>query len=121
VPFTVGEVVYQNAFPLEINGEPRRLSQILRLFQPDRKVPIAAFQASWSEEVAEVSGWVTQTLAFGLSPEGANVLMLGLVGRCPLVGVDLHESLGRLRALRSKCHDMFARAVTDEFLEGVRA
>lgn len=75
------ELSYNNAFPLEVAGERRRMSEIFKFIDVDYR-PVNAFHVSWSEFLAPALGEGAVTAQAGLTtaPPGQRVLAVNYFG-----------------------------------------
>jgi len=79
----VVELSYNNAYRLEIDGHRRKISDILRVVDPDRR-PANAFNLAWSEFLdSPEQGVVSAQAGLGHAPPGHAVLALNYLGFAP--------------------------------------
>lgn len=114
---SVGELLYTNTIPLMVDGEPRRISDVLSFYKPINKRLIQHFQMAWVVGLDSAPGAVTVTAAVSHTPDGILALVIQMAARFALDDVDCFE---RFDEAHLKIHEIFADTVTDS-VRGVAA
>jgi len=87
--FRLAELDYNNAYPLEVEGQKRRLKDVFKLIDVEAR-PVNAFMTNWSEPLDD-GGSVNVSGGIGLAPPGTRVFGLNYFG---LAGVGVDNSGG---------------------------
>ena len=119
--FQIAELLYVNLVPVEIQGQKRRISDILAFYEPKRRRPVNLFQAHWIESLSDdFPSSLSIQAALARTVDGASAVLVNFIARFDIQTLDANSVLARFDVAHGSVHEALPYVFTDAVMETLR-